>query len=279
MNSLYSKHFLRRIFLPMFARINPGDITIKHHYTKQPFRLHSFRHKNYWVHGKNREKETMLLFGQLIKDGQTVFELGAHIGYITLYLAQLVGDSGKVFVFEPGPDNFKYLEKNTTQKNITAIQKAVSDIDGQLPFYVEDFTGQNNSLIEGFEGLELNSEYAHVKSSYETIMMDVVKLDTVVPQLTSELDFIKIDVEGVELKVLHGAKQMIDTHQPIVMVESIDTDAEVLNYFTEIGYKLFSPEIGLIQDASEMKNLNYFCVNPEKHHEAYEILKQQTTRS
>jgi len=272
------KQLSRRIILPLFSKVNPGDITIKHHFTNQPFRLHSFKHKNYWVHGKNREKTTMELFEQLIQYGDVILELGAHIGYITLYLAYLTGDSGKVIAFEPGPTNFRYLSKNTTQQNIIAIQKAVSDSVGQLPFYVEDFSGQNNSLIEGFEGLELNSGHAHLDGnySYDTVMVDVITLDTAIPELTETVNFIKIDVEGVELKVLHGARQTIESQQPIVMVESIDTDQEVLQYFTELGYALFSPEDGRISDASQMANLNYFCVHPEKHSDAFQILQQQT---
>ena len=277
MNNL--KQLSRQIFLPLFAKVNPGDITIKHHFTNQPFRLHSFKHKGYWVHGKNREKTTMELFEQLIQHGDVVLELGAHIGYITLYLAYLAGDSGKVFVFEPGPDNFKYLSQNVANnQNITAIQKAVSDTDGQLPFYVEDFTGQNNSLIEDFKGLELNSERANLGGnySYDTIMVDVVTIDAVIPELAETVNFIKIDVEGVELKVLHGARQTIETQQPIVMVESIDTDQEVLQYFTELGYVLFSPEHGRITDSIQMTHLNYFCVHPEIHSNAFAILQQQT---
>lgn len=59
------------------------------------------------------------------------------------------------------------------------------------------------------------------------------------------------------------------------MVESIDTDQEVLQYFTELGYVLFSPEHGRISDASQMTNLNYFCVHPEIHSDAFKILQQQ----
>ena len=120
MASLINNHTLRRLILPLFAKINPGNITIRHHFTDQKFYLHSFRHKNYWVHGKKREQTTMDLFEILIDFGDTVIELGAHIGYISLYFAKLVGDNGNVVVFEPGPDNFKYLYRNVSQnKNNT----------------------------------------------------------------------------------------------------------------------------------------------------------------
>lgn len=269
MASLINNHTLRRLILPLFAKINPGNITIRHHFTDQKFYLHSFRHKNYWVHGKKREQTTMDLFEILIDFGDTVIELGAHIGYISLYFAKLVGDNGNVVVFEPGPDNFKYLYRNVSQnKNITAIQKAVSDADGELPFYVEAFSGQNNSLIENFQGLSLNSSHANVESHYETIIVDVITLDTYTEEI-SDIQFLKIDVEGAELKVLNGAKHTIQRFQPIIMVESVFNNQSILNFFRDIDYVLFSPEAGIIQQVDDMKNLNYFCLHPEIHQDKY----------
>ncbi len=48
---------LRRLAIRILFRINPGDITIRHHHTKDKFRLHSFRHKDYWYHGKKPGEE------------------------------------------------------------------------------------------------------------------------------------------------------------------------------------------------------------------------------
>ena len=92
MTKLYNSSRLRRLLLPLFARINPGDITIRHHFTQQPFRLHSFKHKGYWFHGAKREQSTMALFAKLINPGDVVVEVGGHIGYIAVYFSHLVGD-------------------------------------------------------------------------------------------------------------------------------------------------------------------------------------------
>ena len=67
---------------------------------------------------------------QLIKEGDTVVDLGANIGYYTLILAQLVGKSGHVYAFEPEPSNFEILSKNVKENkhdNVTLVQKAISD--------------------------------------------------------------------------------------------------------------------------------------------------------
>lgn len=103
---------LRRLVLPLLSKIGPGDIAIRHHYVAHKFHLHVYKHKGYWYHGRNREKATMALFQQLIKLGGRVVEVGGHIGYISLFFSLLVGNSGMVYVFEPGTNNLPYLEKN-----------------------------------------------------------------------------------------------------------------------------------------------------------------------
>lgn len=45
---------VRKTLLPLFERLNPGDITIRNHRTSDRLKLHSFRHKGYWFHGRRR---------------------------------------------------------------------------------------------------------------------------------------------------------------------------------------------------------------------------------
>src|SRR5215469_14582451 len=138
MRDWYTNTFLRRIALPVFARLNPGDITIRHHYTGAPLRLHSFRHKGYWFHGKAREADTMKLFARLIRPGDIVFEAGGHIGYVTTYFASLVEQTGRVVVFEPGVNNLPYLRANVGRySQVQVVDCAVSDVCGKAEFYLE----------------------------------------------------------------------------------------------------------------------------------------------
>src|SRR5262249_12209411 len=102
-----------RLVLPMMRKLDLGDITIRHHWTGDALRLHSCRHKGYWYHGKRREYATMEVFSELLKSRDFVVEIGAHIGYVSLYLAHLIGREGRLVVFEPGPNNLPYLRRNT----------------------------------------------------------------------------------------------------------------------------------------------------------------------
>lgn len=66
------------------------------------------------------------IFKKEIKKGDTVLDLGAHIGYYTLLAAKLVGEKGKVFAFEPEPTNFALLKKNikiNNHQNVIPVQK------------------------------------------------------------------------------------------------------------------------------------------------------------
>src|SRR3989344_9219581 len=66
------------------------------------------------------------VFDQHIKKGDTVLDIGANIGYHTLHFARLVGETGKVYAFEPHPSNFALLKKNIEAngyKNVVLVQK------------------------------------------------------------------------------------------------------------------------------------------------------------
>ena len=72
---------VRRVGLRIFSRINPGYVTISHHWTGDRLRLHAFRHKGYWYHGFRRERATMLSLARLLGRGDVVIEAGGHIAY------------------------------------------------------------------------------------------------------------------------------------------------------------------------------------------------------
>jgi len=158
MKGIHNNKLIRPIFMKAL-KILDFDISIKHHWTSLAFKLNLFKHKGYWYHGKKRENSTMRLFGSLIDIGDTVVEVGGHIGYISLYFSKLVGHKGGVIVFEPGNNNIPYISKNIENiENIRLIKKAVGDFSGEIDFFEENLTGQNNSIVENFEGFIENSK-------------------------------------------------------------------------------------------------------------------------
>lgn len=259
-NSLF-----RRAVLKFFRKVNPGDINIQHHWTGDKFNLHSFKHKGYWWHGKKREQETIKRFHRLINADDIVVEVGGHIGYFSVLYAKLVGAKGRVFVFEPGDNNLPYLRRNLADHpNAEIIEKAVSDQNGIVKFWLEDLSGQNNSMVENYHLLDGNIALAGLAHDVQKreVQVPSVTLDTFIQTLQAENlspNFIKIDVEGAELWVLKGAENLLRQRQIPLMVE-VTCDAEpIFHLMNRAGYCMYF-ENGVPVDSPSIMVGNIFCL-------------------
>jgi hypothetical protein len=83
------------------------------------------------------EWEMRRLFEETVKEGSIVFDIGAHVGFYTLLASALVGPTGKVFAFEPVPQNVSYLKEHlriNQVMNVVIHEAAVFDRTGPAPF-------------------------------------------------------------------------------------------------------------------------------------------------
>ncbi len=278
MTSLYRISLLRKFILPILQRFD-FDIEISHPWVRGvKVKLNSFQHKGYWYHGKSREHSSMLLFGLLVQPGFTVVEAGGHIGFISLYLASLVGRGGKVFVFEPGINNLPYIKHNLSQSDgkslgqIILIEAAVGERNGTVAFFEESLTGQNNSVIADFQGLKRNRARSYVESSIYEREVKLISLDSYFSNDT--IDFIKIDIEGYEWFALQGASDLIQRNRPGLMVEIQANQREIFEWFQRCGYMLFSDDRIRLERWNDLTG-NVFCLHKEKHIHLLEKLKLQ----
>lgn len=263
--TLHQTEWLRQIALPVFERVNPGTITIRHHWTGQNLRLHSYRHKGYWYHGRSRERATVLMLLRLIQAGDTVLEAGGHIGYFSLIFATQVGPGGFVFVFEPGPNNLPYLEANVSGLgNLAIVESALADKIGTAEFYVEALTGQNNSLFEDYEAFDANRRFAHSGQQYRPVLVPVDTIDGFLSTTAARVDWIKMDIEGAECDALLGAENTLASQQPGLMVEVTRRNDEVRDLLVAHGYALFLPS-GAPIPASVVPHGNVFALHRERH--------------
>jgi len=231
----------RRLILPVFRRVNLGDITVRHHWTRDSLRLHSFKHKGYWWYGRNRERESMELFARLVPKGSPVLDVGGHIGYMAQYFSMLTGPQGRVFCFEPSPENLPYLRLNAARaahRNIDIVEAAAGDHDGTAPFFYESITGQNSTIASDFKGFEVNSGFNGLPAEYRTCTVQMRSIDSFLAERAIRPGFIKIDAEGGELSTLLGMTQTLASG-PRIMVEINTHHAEVFNILTGGGYALF----------------------------------------
>ena len=176
---------------------------------------------------------------RIIKKGDIAVDLGANIGYYTLILAQLVGEFGHVYAFEPEPSNFELLSKNVKENNhnhVTLVQKAVSDKNSKINLYVSKRNLASHRIFDG-------------EDKRESIEIDVITLDEYFKNFEKPIKFIKIDVEGAEGATLLGASKIIkNSKNLVIMMEYFpkwikkfgDIPEEILKSLIEKQFKLFN---------------------------------------
>jgi FkbM family methyltransferase len=167
------------------------------------------------------------LFHQAVKPGWTVVEAGANIGAHTILLAKQVGPRGTVYAFEPQRIVFQTLCANLALNSIANVYAqcaAVGDAAGTIMVPTLDYDVENN-----FGGLPLGGTKGEA--------VPVITIDSLdLPQC----QFIKVDVEGMELSVLKGAARTIERCRPVLYVENDrpERSPPLIEYLLSLGYRL-----------------------------------------
>lgn len=153
------------------------------------------------------EPETFDFFREHIKPGQTVLDIGGHIGLFAVTTAKFVGPTGKVFTFEPTPFTRGVLQEvvdlNGCADIVEVRGEAVSSKGGETVFFD---TGEEVSNANSLVRSEL---------SKSEIPITLISVDEFVRERGLNVACIKIDVEGAELDVMIGAKETFATQRPV----------------------------------------------------------------
>ena len=227
---------LRFFLIPVLKKLN-FDFRWKHDLTSRPFYLQSYYHKGYWFYGQNREKDELDFFQKFIVRGDNVLEVGTHIGYLTQYFEFLVGDEGHILAVEPTPNSLYYLKKNVRPKT-KIIEKAASNMRGEIEFFTEEFGGFTNSLVSEFTKSQnkIHQKSQHISSDVSSIKVKTDKLDSICFQNNFQPNFVKIDVEGAEYDVLLGAKHILKGVRAM-MVEISNNENDIINLLNNLGFR------------------------------------------
>jgi FkbM family methyltransferase len=156
-----------------------------------------------------------------LKPGAVFWDVGAHAGFMTILGSRLVGPGGTVHAFEPLPQNVEVLAANlrrNDQKNVTVHQLALSDSTGEVRMaagrrqITASFSDSGNTVVEACRADDLH--------------------------LTPGPTLVKIDVEGVESRVLAGMRATINEHRPVLIIEIHGGQLEpVRALLAQAGYK------------------------------------------
>ncbi len=170
--------------------------------------------------GRYYEPDVSLTLIRLVRNGDSVVDVGANAGFFSVLLGALTGAAGRVLSIEPGTHNLSRLKNNLSLNgfsHVTVSDRPVTDKEGEVSFFINSDDSGGNALWDPgqFPGNQKTSEnpIAHTLSA-TTLEQAVAASGLPVPRL------IKIDTEGAEQRILEGAGSLIRERKvPYVVAE------------------------------------------------------------
>ena len=168
-----------------------------------------------------------------LRPGMTVVDVGANVGNVTVAAADVVGDSGRVVAYEPGHAAAQLLRERCRQRACVEVrQTAVSNVCGHMFFFVDPSKSTSATLFASVAA-----------ETAERTRVPVCSLDSEMDALPA-VDFMKIDAQGAEGRILDGARRLLKRDKPLLIFElwlpglrSAGTSADVmLQRLAGLGY-------------------------------------------
>ena len=161
--------------------------------------------------------------------GDVAIDVGAYVGMWSVKAAIAVGATGRVLAIEPSISNMNWLYTNTGELPVTVLQIAASDRNGTERLYISKASTCNSLMMKQEKFVDV-----------VTKTIDQITIDEKLPHV----DFIKIDAEGAELKVLKGAARILANNNVQLAIASYHETAEgvpevdeIMKFLNGLGYK------------------------------------------
>ncbi len=178
----------------------------------------------YWLGSYEFEKQTQ--FASLVREGDTVYDLGAHVGFYSLLASKLTGRNGHVFSFEPFPQNITSFKRHISLnriENIKLFEAGVSRKSGEAFF--ENAGSSSVGKISSVSGIHIG-----------LVSIDelIAKHEILPPKV------IKMDIEGAEYDALRGAEQTLQTYAPAILfaTHSGQLRSDCIGFLEGLGYSV-----------------------------------------
>ena len=191
------------------------------------------------------DRKVSAVIARIVGPGDVVLDIGANLGLVTMQLAHLVGESGRVHAFEPNPAMVEILtqtlERNAA-RNVELHSYGLGSEDGQIEL----------AIPIGHAG-QASMTRSRWTDGAETVVVPVHTLTSVMRDRgIGSVRLMKIDVEGFEMEVLRGAEQWLAS-SPVefILFESNDSLGDgaadpVISFLVELGYRIFAIERRLL---------------------------------
>ncbi len=175
---------------------------------------------------------------EYVKEDSIVIDVGANLGIFSVFVSQYC-PKGHVYAFEPVPSLINLLEgfrRVSGTSNLEIVERALGD----------EVTSQEIIVYDDSAGVSTLSEAEHASrvekglvSGFRKEQVQITTLDTFVEERgLDRVDFVKIDTEGYELKILEGAAETIRRFRPVIIAQnhysvSIDQIRDLLNHIVK----------------------------------------------
>jgi FkbM family methyltransferase len=195
------------------------------------------------------------------KEGDTVIDIGAHIGRYTITSSKQVGNSGKVVAIEADPDNFQLLKRNIALNNLTNVlplNYAVFSTRTRMKLYEQSASAKYNSVML--------TRAAKTKNYVE---VEADTLDSILKQNgINQVNWIKIDVEGAEFEVLKGSTKTLSSENVSLLIEihNIDDPSHYGNIVDLLKYRNYEMTFEQRYDGSGESHVIFRKKNNNNNH-------------
>jgi FkbM family methyltransferase len=207
----------------------------------------------------NGEYETtqMKLICELAKQNSYFMDVGSNVGLYSI-CAALVNPKIKVSSFEPNIEIAKLQKRNLELNNVNSIRiinyGLANENSDSVDFFVPKFTGSGGGSL-----LNLHPD----EGASDELRVTLKKLDNLDEEIRSNVDFIKVDIEGAELEFLKGALNTISDSKPVIISELLrkwmnpfgSHPQDFLKTLFDIGYTCFEVGESGLQGITEITEL------------------------
>jgi FkbM family methyltransferase len=206
----------------------------------------------------NYEKEYCDLLPQFLKEGDLVLDVGANIGYFSLKFSKYIGENGYVIAFEPNPETFSILQKNTkNRKNVECLNLGLSEENDSLNLFVANNNINTASFLSEYPAEHL-LEHEKSVADIKKYKVDLVNGTSFLhKRKINSINFLKIDVEGWEINVLKGLDAVIKSSPGLVIFIELNMLSQEMSgykpddlfkYIIGLGFQIFYLNDNLVLD-------------------------------
>lgn len=204
-----------------------------------PFKLNrrfAFSNFDTWGSAHNRGFEACI---EAARGESCVFDIGAHIGLVSLPLSHSIADGGSIYAFEPAIANGLFLKQHmklNNIKNIEVITDLLGDVEKESVEFFESAgdSGMNTIASSGY------------RRGYSSTIKRQITLDKFCEDRQLAPQLIKIDTEGAEVGILKGGRNILRQHRPIIylsvhprhIIELGSTVEELEKLLQDLDYKV-----------------------------------------